>query len=218
MRFLHAIRATLWLLLAATLARGDDKPSGARPGTPASQGEDDSADRLSMTKAIACRSIDGYEDYEPLPKAELTADEKLLVYYHPRNYRVDKAGGQYHVHLTQDGQVRRRGEKPVLLRKLKLLDYEFKMKEPPNPVFLRNTIALKGLKPGEYDFDIILHDELAAGAPVAIQTLPFRVIPAVLPNPEDQAERSEDQPAPPPKPKSRAKRSSRATAPLSTRP
>ena len=33
-------------------------------------------------------------------------------------------------HLTQDGQLRRKGEKKVLLSKKKLLDYEAKSRQP----------------------------------------------------------------------------------------
>jgi hypothetical protein len=132
---------------------------------------------LAMTPAVACRSIDGYERYEPLPDAALTSDEKLLVYYRPLDYRVEQKRANYHIHLVQDGQIRRRGEDAVLLFKAKLLDYDWTSPQPPNPVYLRNTVSLKGLPPGAYEFDIILHDKLAPDAPAARQTLPFRVIP-----------------------------------------
>ena len=36
-----------------------------------------------MTPGIVCRSIDGYEDYELLPEAAQTSEEKLLVYFRP---------------------------------------------------------------------------------------------------------------------------------------
>jgi hypothetical protein len=130
---------------------------------------------LGMTPAVVCETIEGYEDYRPLPGASLTSDEKLLVYYRPLGYRVEQEGPSFRLRLTQDGQIRRRGEKAVLQKKAKLLDYEVKAKAPPGPIYLRNMISLKGLKPGEYDFDIILHDEVGAGPP-AMQTVPFRVV------------------------------------------
>jgi hypothetical protein len=136
--------------------------------------------KLKMTKAVACLSIDGYEQYEVLPKASLTSDEKLLVYYRPLNYKITNEGAVYLVHFTQDGQIRRAGEKTVLRRKKNLLDYEAKTREPPGPVFLRNSVSLKGLPPGEYEFDIILRDENSHEAAVT-QALKFRVIPAVQP-------------------------------------
>ena len=45
-------------------------------------------------------------------------------------------------------------------------------------IFLRNTISLKGLKPGDYELIIILHDEIAKGPP-ATQAVKFRVIAAL---------------------------------------
>jgi hypothetical protein len=41
---------------------------------------------------------------------------------------------------------------------------------------LRNTISLKILKPGDYDYDIILVDKIGRSEP-AVRTLPFTVVP-----------------------------------------
>jgi hypothetical protein len=141
--------------------------------------------RFRMTEAIVCRSIEGYEDYEPLPGAAMTADEKLLIYYRPINYRSDLVKGYYQAHFTQDGEIRKKGAKTAIRQKLKVLDYTTpKMEQPPQLIYLRNTISLKGLEPGEYDFVIILRDEVGKGPP-ARQVVRFRVIPASGPqNPE----------------------------------
>ena len=59
-----------------------------------------------------------------------------------------------------------------------MLDYTTPKQElPPTHVYLRNTISLKGLEPGEYDLIIILHDEVNEGR-TATQVVKFRVIPA----------------------------------------
>jgi hypothetical protein len=136
--------------------------------------------RLRMTPAVACRAIDGFEQYEILPGAALTAEEKLLVYYRPLDYTTVQKDDFFKAHLTQDGQVRRRGEKTVLLRKKSLLDYEPKSRNPLGPIYLRNSFSLKGLTPGEYEYDIILRDENEPGPP-AIQSLKFRVVAPVPP-------------------------------------
>ncbi len=133
-----------------------------------------------MTKPVACRSIDGHEQYEVLPDATQTADEKLLVYYRPLEYKTVKKDGVFSAHFTQDGQIRRKGEKTVLLSKKNLLDYEAKSPRPLGPISLRNSVSLKGLTPGEYEYDIILRDENDPGRSV-IQSLKFRVIAAALP-------------------------------------
>ncbi len=140
-----------------------------------------------MSEAIVCRSIEGYEDYEPLPGAAMTADEKLLIYYRPLNYRSTLNQGWYQAHFTQDGEIRRRGAKKFIRQKLKVLDYTTpKTERPPELIYLRNTISLKGLEPGDYDFVITLRDEVAKGAP-ARQVVKFRVIPADDPgNPDTE--------------------------------
>jgi hypothetical protein len=61
--------------------------------------------------------------------------------------------------------------------KVKPLKFEAKTDFAPGPLYLRNTISLKGLKPGLYDLEIILRDELMPGSP-AIQTVKFEVIPS----------------------------------------
>ena len=97
---------------------------------------------LRMSEAVVCDTIKGYEDYEPLPGAALTSDEKLLIYYRPSNYHSALDKGFYEAHLTQDAQVRKRGSKKIFWQKLKMLDYTTPKKElPPTHVYLRNTIS-----------------------------------------------------------------------------
>jgi hypothetical protein len=202
--------ATAWLLgpvLAAALgtclgARGDEPTP--RPDEPSKAEKD----RLAMTPGVVCKSIDARGNYEPLPGAAMTADEKLLIYFCPRNYQVEHSEGAYRIHLSEDGQIRRKGQKEVLRRKDKLLEYKYSDASPPTPIYLKNTVSLKGLKPGEYEFDITLHDKLG-DAPAATQTIGFRVIPAVLP--ESEADPG-DAPAPRTKPRSRPGRRPRGGA------
>ncbi len=142
--------------------------------------------RLRMSKAVVCSSVDGYERFKILPGAAQTADEKLLIYYRPLYYKVVQKDDSFTAHLTQDGQVRRKGEKTVLFRKQKLLDYEAKGKDPLGPIFLRNSVSLKGLTPGEYEFDIILRDENEPGPP-SLQSVKFRIVAAVQPEASGEA-------------------------------
>jgi hypothetical protein len=131
-----------------------------------------------MTPAVVCLSIDQAGQYEPLPEAALTSEEKLLVFYRPLNYHVEREGPTYHLHLVQDGRVRPRGSQRVLLTKLKMIDDDWKGKQPPGNRYIRSQVALKGLPPGDYEFEITLHDLLAPGEPTCRQTLPFTIIPA----------------------------------------
>ncbi len=193
MRILPAFAA--WVaacLLPLSLGHADPPPADPK-SSPSSPSEND--DLLAMTPGIVCRSINGYEDYEVLPNAALTSEEKLLVYFRPHRYAVDRSGDGYHIHLTQMGQVRKRGEKAVLLRKEKMLEYEWKGTKPPGPLYLRNTVALKGLKPGEYEFDITLRDKFSKD-PAVTQTVQFRIIPLAQPDSGEDANASQPQSSP----------------------
>ena len=150
-----------------------------------------------MTPGIVCRSINGYEDYKILPKAAQTSDEKLLVYFRPLGYQTERVDDAYQAHLVPDFQIRKRGEKEVLLQKLKMYEYKLKNEHPPRLLYMKNSISLKGLPPGEYDLTMILHDEIAKGPP-AKQVIRFRVIPADDPQKvEKPSESVKDEPASP---------------------
>ncbi|MDB5351536.1 MAG: hypothetical protein JWN86_2783 [Planctomycetota bacterium] len=130
--------------------------------------------KLTMTPAVICAKINGYGDYVRLDEPVLSRDEKMLVYYETSGHAHEIVGKEYRVHLVQDGRIRRKGEKKVLQAKDKLVDYKGKSKQPPLNIFLTNTIALKDLAPGEYELEIVLHDELSKGT-TASQLLRFRV-------------------------------------------
>ncbi len=184
-RFLIASVAGLGLFAAlgwhARTCRAGDRRQG-RPD----RSQPPARETLRMSKAVVCRSIDGYEAYEPLPDAAQTSEEKLLVYYRPLGYKTTLVNDKYQAHLTQDAEIRRRGQKAVVRQKKKMLDYTAESPQPPELIYLRNMISLKGLKPGEYDLSIILHDELAQGPP-AIQVVRFRVIPTEDPTKKGEA-------------------------------
>ncbi len=169
------------------VAFGQDKPP-SETRRPASK------PLLRMSEAIVCDTIKGYEDFEPLPGAALTSDEKLLIYYRPSNYRSTLEKGSYQAHLTQDAQVRKRGSKKIIWQKLKMLDYTTPKQDlPPTNIYLRNTISLKGLEPGDYDLIIILHDEINEGR-TATQVVKFRVIPADDPRAKEKEKAKEAPP------------------------
>jgi hypothetical protein len=149
---------------------------------------------LRMTPGIVCRSIKGYEDYEVLPKAAQTSDEKLLVYLRPLGYQTELVDGAYEAHLVPDFQIRKRGQKAILLQKLKMYEYKPRSDQPPRYLYMKNLISLKGLPPGDYDLTIVLHDEIAKGPP-ATQVVRFRVIPAGEIPKAEKASRSGVRPA-----------------------
>jgi hypothetical protein len=140
---------------------------------------------LTLGPGIVCKSIDGFEDYEPLPGAAQTSDEKLLVYLRADGFQTQKVDKGVEGHLTADGEVRKHGEKAVLRQKKKLLEYKPKVTSYNQSLYLKAAISLKGLAPGEYDLTIILHDEIAEGSS-ASQVINFKVIPPKGPRKEKE--------------------------------
>jgi hypothetical protein len=144
---------------------------------------------LSMEPGIVCKSIDGYDSYEPLPGAAQTADEKLLIYIRADGFKTEKAKGAYEGHLGADFEIRRRDAKAILLQKKKILDYKPRGSQGRFRVFLKGAISLKGLNPGDYDLTIILHDENDKGSSTS-QVIKFKVIP-----PDDLSKKQGDETA-----------------------
>lgn len=164
----------LSLVLTATLA-------GA---TPIDDDPDDGG--FGFSPPVVCLEIHGYEDYVPLPEPELTADEKLLLYYRPLHFKTEPVGQRHRAHLTQDSKIRRKGGKAVLWSKTGMVDYQVDAESPPRLVYMRNTVALKGLKPGDYELDVILHDRIGLSEP-AKRSVAFRIVlAATTETPDDQ--------------------------------
>jgi hypothetical protein len=136
-----------------------------------------------MAPGIVCKSIDGYEDYERLPAAAQTSDEKLLVYIRTHGFQTEKVDKGVEGHLVADGEVRRRGQKAIIRQKKSMLDYRPRAPVTPERVYLKASISLKGLAPGDYDLTIILHDEIAKDTSVS-QIIKFKVIPPKDPRKE----------------------------------
>ena len=79
--------------------------------------------------------------------------------------------------FAQDGRLRKKGSKDALWQKTPLFEYEAKAVMPPERVYMRTDLSIKGLAPGEYELDLTLHDRLAKGSRV-IRTVGFTVVPA----------------------------------------
>ena len=143
----------------------------------------DRADGLTLRieQPVVCSKIDGFENYDELPNGEQTADEKLLVYFRPRDYKIVPKGDQFAAKFTEDAQIRPAGSKKVLRRKDDILEYEGVARKPPRSVYLSNTFALKGLPPGEYEYDVILRDENDDKKPEVTATVKFRIVEAKPP-------------------------------------
>jgi hypothetical protein len=174
------ILRALWLGLSLSMVPMTDGRSRASGGETQDSTEKPSARKTSlrMSPGVVCRSIDGYEEYEPLPGAAQTSEEKLLVYLRPLGFKTEMVDGAFQAHLVPDFQIRKRGQKAVLREKKKMFEYKPTAPAPPQLIYLKSQISLKGLPPGEYDLTIILHDEVAEGS-TATQIVKFKVIPPI---------------------------------------
>ena len=146
--------------------------------------------KLILSDAVVCESIAGFADYVKRDEASLTRDEKLLVYYQVENFGVERVGKEYQVHLVQDIRVRRQGQRAVLQSKDKFYEFKGKSKQRLPWVFMQNTISLKPYSPGDYELEIIVHDEIGKG-PAVSQILKFRVKKPDEPKSKEKAEGKE---------------------------
>jgi hypothetical protein len=146
---------------------------------------------LAMEPGIVCKSIDGFEDYEPLPGASQTSEEKLLVYIRTYGFKVEKVEKGVEGHLSVDGELRKRGQKAILRQKKNLLDYRPRAEFTPERVFLKAEVSLKGLAPGDYDLTITLHDEIAKDSSTS-QVIKFKIIPARDPRKESDGQKPKE--------------------------
>jgi hypothetical protein len=147
---------------------------------------------LDMSKAVVCKKVEGFEKYVELPDASLTSEDKLNVYFRPLNYRVDpvdnpRPGRRFQARFVEDCRIRRKGEKVVLQKKDKLLEHDATFESPDYQIYLLNNISLKGLTPGDYELDVILHDVLESGA-TSTQSVAFTVVSTPKVDPAPKAE------------------------------
>jgi hypothetical protein len=164
----------LWALAAAALLGEDPKPDGVPPA-------------LAMTPAQLCLAVEGYGAYTPRPEAPFGKDEKLMLYFEPVGHEFERReGGDYRLHLTQDVEIRRAGQRTAVWKKADLVDYEATSPFPPLQVYLMNEISLKTLAPGTYQLVIRLHDRIGSRPP-AEQVIAFTVTsePVAPPGPPD---------------------------------
>jgi hypothetical protein len=155
--------AATWLTIAAIMALGQN----------VSPSETD-RESLRMTPGVVCSKVEGFGRYVARERPEVDRNEKLLIYYQPIGHAYERRQSKYHVRMIEDVKIRPRGKKDVLWKKEKLGEFEKDFDDIPTNLYLYNTIAVKGLAPGEYDLVIELHDELSGHH--ASQIVAFRVV------------------------------------------
>ncbi len=135
-------------------------------------------DGLAASEPVVCRKVVGFRDYEERDSHDLTKDEKLIIYYEPSGHTVerDPKTDDYHSHLIEDAQIRRKGNDKPIKREKAFLEYKPRGKEPLGLTYLSSSFSLKDLRPGEYEVDLILRDGLDDTKDSLMLTVAFKVI------------------------------------------
>jgi hypothetical protein len=153
-----------WLALAASLAAlhvavGADEPAGLR-----------------MSEPVVVAKIRAFAEFEAVPDATLTPDDKLMVYYEPTGYTIERTKDGFRAVLAQDGRLRKKGRKDAIWQKAPMFEYPAKSATPPYQLYMRTDMSIKALPPGDYELDLTVHDRLAKGMH-ATRTVEFKVVP-----------------------------------------
>ncbi len=130
---------------------------------------------LELTTPVACRAIRGYNDYDEMETPTLTPDEKLIVYYNVFRFKSKSKGSRYQIHLVQDGRIVRKRDDALMFLKDNMIDFTSFVSDRDGTLYLHSAVSLKGLRPGEYEFEVSLRDEVAKTAPVK-RRVAFRVV------------------------------------------
>ena len=147
---------------------------------------------LEMSRAVVCKRVEGYEKFVELPDASLTSEDKLNIYFRPLHFRVDPVakpgpGRRFRASFSEDCRLRRAGEKVPFQKKDKLVEFESTFEQADQLLYMVSNLSLKGLSPGEYELDVVLHDVLEEGAS-ATQTVKFKVVPVEKVDPSASVE------------------------------
>jgi hypothetical protein len=136
---------------------------------------------LAISEPIVCSEIRGFGDFDRLEPPVLSADQKLQTYLQPTGHTInhDSKTDLHSAHLVVDVVLRRKGQKTPIARKDKILDYKPRASSPPTNLYLGTTLSLKGLRPGDYELDLLVKDQLAPAnpKPSASRTVAFKIKP-----------------------------------------
>ena len=109
------------------------------------------------------------------------------MYLRPHGFQTEKVDGKVVGHLTADGELRSAVKRTCFAKKRRCSTTSPCAIGHPELVYLRSSVSLKGLSPGDYELTIILHDVLAKGATTS-QAVKFKVIPPKDPRRETAAD------------------------------
>jgi len=118
------------------------------------------AGTLAVSGFSFCQKIMNYASYVPLRDKTVEQGGTLYVYYEPAYWFTNTAQGRYEMWLTQDIRLTTSDGQELFFRE-KLLNLQYNTAKPVLDVYLTNEFSLGKLPPGEYVYEVTLHDELS---------------------------------------------------------
>lgn len=116
--------------------------------------------QLAVSGFAFCKKIMNYASYVPLPEKTVEQGGTLYVYYEPAYWFTNQNQGRFEMWLTQDIRLSTKDGQELFVRE-KLLNLQYNTAKPVLDVYMTNEFTLGQLPPGEYVYEITLHDELS---------------------------------------------------------
>ncbi len=170
-------RKCWWLLLSILGLLMATAPTATAGWWSESQEAEESGSRPDLTDPILCETIRRFRDFDKREEPLFVVGEKLQIYIEPFNYFIvrDQETKRYRAHLTIDLKLRIKGQESVYRSLNRVVDYETTTENPPTPLYLGAGVVLEGLRPGDFEVELILRDEIAPEKPTASRKIPITI-------------------------------------------
>ncbi len=129
---------------------------------------------LGINNLTLVERVDGYGDIIPLQSPSIPQGSALILYFEPTNWRTVMTQELYRFHIAQDILLENAAGEP-LFQQEGFLQFKRDTTQPTMDLFVKNTVNLGALPPGDYRIKGVLHD-VYAEAQVPFE-IPFSITP-----------------------------------------
>ena len=114
---------------------------------------------LGIRSLIACSKVTDYGSYDPLPDNKVKMGAVIFFYFEPQNPSTSKADGKYEIWLTQD-MIVLTAQQQEIFKKENAVEIHYRTGSPRLDIYGVNQLTLTDISPGQYLFQMILHDKI----------------------------------------------------------
>ncbi|MBN2143936.1 MAG: hypothetical protein JW774_04855 [Candidatus Aureabacteria bacterium] len=132
------------------------------------------AGELGFRNFTLCTNIIGYGQYVAAPDNKVKAGSEIYFYYEPVNLFTNRLNQSYQIWYTQDMIILSQDGKE-LYRASDALNFNYQSLAPVMDIYASNTLNLKEVPPGIYQFQAVIHDKLKKRD--ATYSFVFEVVP-----------------------------------------